>query len=75
MSYLVTNPKDRFSHDEAHMYVVMIFSFWGDMSGKIVKTQIRQPLKEQSNQDLHCLPFLLHLLDSLLYIQTPDLKF
>ena len=43
---------------------VMILSFWTDMSGQTVQTQIRE---EQSDQGLHCLPFRLHRLDSLLY--------
>ena len=45
------------------------------MSGQTVQTQIRllleeqsdQGLEEQSDQGLHCLPFRLHRLDSLLY--------
>ena len=32
-----------------------------------VQTQIRLLLEEQSDQGLHCLPFRLHRLDSLLY--------
>ena len=51
---------------------VMILSFWTDMPGQTVQTQIRllleeQSLEEQSDQGLHCLPFRLHRLDSLLY--------
>ena len=42
----------------------MILSFRTDMSGQIVQTQIRL---EQSDQGLHCLPFCVHLLDSLFY--------
>ena len=37
---------------------------------QIVPTQIRLLLKEQSDQDLHCLPFHLHLLDALLHSKT-----
>ena len=32
-----------------------------------LQTQIRLLLEEQSDQSLHCLPFRLHRLDSLLY--------
>ena len=121
-SYLVGNPEDRFSCDEAHtLYMhflafwstvpksilgcsvlvrilldeisqkehgletncpstitgiscqlflwntVMILSFQTDMPGQTVQTQIRLFLEEQSDQGLHCLPFRLHCLDSLLY--------
>ena len=45
----------------------MILSFWTDRSGQTVQTQIRLLLVEQSDQGLHCLPFRLHHLDSLLY--------
>ena len=37
------------------------------MPGQTVQTQIRLLLEEQSDQGLHCLPFRLHRLDSLLY--------
>ena len=37
------------------------------MPGQTVQTKIRLLLGEQSDQDLHCLPFRLHRLDSLLY--------
>ena len=46
---------------------VMILSFRTDMPGQTVQTQIRLLLEEQSDQGLHCLPFCLHRLDSLLY--------
>ena len=46
---------------------VVILSFWTDMPGQTVQTQIRLLLEEQSDQDLHCLQFHLHHLDSLLY--------
>ena len=46
---------------------VMILSFWTDRSGVTVQTQIRLSLEEKSNKGLHCLQFLLHLLDALLY--------
>ena len=54
----------------------MILSFRTDMPGQTVQTQIRLQtvqtqirllLEEQSDQGLHCLPFRLHRLDSLLY--------
>ena len=41
---------------------VMFLSFRTDRSGQTVQTQIRL-----SDQGLHCLPFRLHRLDSLLY--------
>ena len=46
---------------------VMILSLRTDRSGQTVQTQIRLLLKEQSDQGLHCLPFHVHRLDSLLY--------
>ena len=46
---------------------VMIVSFRTDRPGQTVQTQIRLLLEEQSDQGLHCLPFRLHRLDSLLY--------
>ena len=46
---------------------VIILSFRPDMPGQTVQTQIRLLLEEQSDQGLHCLPFRLHRLDSLLY--------
>ena len=49
---------------------VMILSFRTDMPGQIVQTQIRLLLEEQSDQGLHCLPFHLHRLDSLLYCKA-----
>ena len=45
----------------------MILSFRTDTPGQTVQTQIRLLLEEQSDQCLHCLPFQLHRLDSLLY--------
>ena len=45
--------------------IVMILSFWTDMSGQTVKTQIKQLQRELSDQVLHCLPFHLNLLDTL----------
>ena len=45
----------------------MIPSFRTDMPGQTVQTQIRLLPEEQSDQGLHCLPFRLHRLDSLLY--------
>ena len=46
---------------------VMILSFRTDRPWQTVQTQIRLLLEEQSDQGLHCLPFRLHPLDSLLY--------
>ena len=48
---------------------VIFLSFRIDRPGQTVQTQIRLLLEEQSDQDLHCLPFHLHLFDSLLYVQ------
>ena len=45
----------------------MIRSFLTDRSGQTEQTQIRLLLEEQSDQGLHCLPFHVHLLDTLLY--------
>ena len=55
----VTNEKD--------LDTLMVLSFRTDMPGQTVQTQIRLLLEEQSDQGLHCLPFRLHRLDSLLY--------
>ena len=46
-------------------FTVMILSFRTDMPGQTVQTQIRLLLEEQSDQGLHCLPFHLHHLDSM----------
>ena len=55
---------------------VMILSFWTDRSGQTVQIQIRLLLEEeQSDQGLHCLPFGLHRLDSLLYSSATKFKF
>ena len=54
-------------NEECINITVMILSFRTDMPGQTVQTQIRLLLEEQSDQDLHCLPFRLHGLDSLLY--------
>ena len=67
--------EDRFSHDVAqkiqafkiNLHTVMFLSFRTDMPGQTVQTQIRLLLAELSDQGLHCLPFRLHRLDSLLY--------
>ena len=50
---------------------VIILSFWTDMPGQTVQTQIRQ----QSDQGLHCLQFRLHLLNALLYSKAILFKF
>ena len=54
---------------------VMILSFRTDMPGQTVQTQIRLLLKEQSDQGLHCLPFSLHRMDSLLYVEPHSSNF
>ena len=46
---------------------VVIRSFWTDMPEQTVQTQIRLLQEEQSDLGLHCLPFRLHRLHSLLY--------
>ena len=48
-------------------FTVMILSFRTDRPGQTVQTHIRLLLEEQSDQGLHCLPFRLHHLDSLVY--------
>ena len=48
----------------------MILSFRTDRPGQTVQIQIRLLLEEQSDQRLHCLPFRLHRLDSLLYVRA-----
>ena len=45
----------------------MILSFRTDKPGQTVQIQIRLLLEEQSDQGLHCLPFRLHRLGSLVY--------
>ena len=50
-----------------HEYTIMILSFWSDRSGKIVQTQIRLLLEEQSDQGLHCLLFHSHLFGEIPY--------
>ena len=55
---------ERFMHIRT---TVMILSFRTDRPGQTVQTQIRLLLEEQSDLGLHCLPFRLHRLDSLLY--------
>ena len=52
--------------DHTDAVTVMILSFRTDMSGQTVQTQIRLLLEKQSDQCLHCLPFRLLCLDSLL---------
>ena len=53
---------------------VMILSFRTDRPGQTVQTQIRLLLEEQSDQGLHCLPFRLHRLDSLVYGKATQFK-
>ena len=53
--------------EKPRICTVMILSFRTDRSGQTVQTQIRLLLEEQSDQGLHCLPFRLHRLDSLVY--------
>ena len=56
------------THTHTSLSTVMILSFQTDMPGQTVQTQIRLLLvEEQSDLGLHCLPFCLHRLDSLLY--------
>ena len=54
-----------FRQTQTDNFTIMIVSFRTDIPGQTVQTQIR--LEEQSDQSLHCLPFRLHRLDSLLY--------
>ena len=54
----------------------MILSFRTDIPGQTVQTQIRLLLEEeQSDQCLHCLPFRLHRLDTLLNGTASQFKF
>ena len=53
----------------------MILSFQTDSPGQTVQTQIRLRLEEPSDQGLHCLPFRLHVLDTLLYGKATLFKF
>ena len=48
----------------------MVLSFRTERTGQTVQTQIRLYLEEQSDQDLHCLLFHLHLLEELLHGRT-----
>ena len=52
---------------DSFLITVMILSFRTDRSGQTVQTQIRFLLEDSSDQGLHCLQFLVHLLDALLY--------
>ena len=45
--------------------LAMTLSFWTNMSGQTVQTQIRLLLEEQSDQGLHCLLFHLHYFDKI----------
>ena len=64
-------PVNNYGHDKMVSYpTVMILSFRTDRSGQTVQTQTRLLLEKQSDQGLHCLPFCLHRLDSLLYGRT-----
>ena len=56
-------------------HTVLFLSFRTDRSGQTVQTQIRLLLEEQSDQGLHCLPFRLHRLDSLLCGRATEFKF
>ena len=53
----------------------MILSFRTDTPGQTVQTHIRLLLEEQSDQCLHCLPFRLYRLDSLLCDRATQFKF
>ena len=64
---------ERVMEAQLHIPTVMILSFWTDMAGQTVQTQIR--LLEQSDQGIQCLPFRLHRLDSLLYCRATYFKF
>ena len=62
------SPATKFSIcTEQPLCTVIFLSFRTDRSGQTVQTQIRLLLEEQSDLGLHCLPFLLHRLDTLLY--------
>ena len=55
--------------------LVMLLSLRTDRSEQTVQTQIKLLLEEQSDKGLHCSPFCLHLLDTLLYGKTTLSKF
>ena len=57
------------------LLTVKVLSVETVSSEKTVQTQIRLLLKEQSDQDLHCLPFDLHLLAALLHCKTKLIHF
>ena len=74
-SYLVANPVDMFSPDEAHMtiksfsvydeYYHLIYPNDPKISDRYAWANGADPDQtEQSDQDLHCFPFCLHCLDS-----------
>ena len=58
---------DERENQYSYTSTVMILSFWTDIPWQTVQTQIRLLLEEQSDQGLHCLPFRLNRLDSILY--------
>ena len=75
--FLLRNKNSHFTHNEVWRSslsqsfkistTVMILSFRTDRPRQTVQTQIRLLLEQQSDQGLHCLPFRLHRLDSLVY--------
>ena len=69
----ILSPEEAF--EVLYRGTVRIPRFRTDRSRRTLSTQIRLLLKEQSNQGLHCLPFCLHLLDTLLYGKTTLFKF
>ena len=56
-----------FSFDLLSSYFVLIMHCPTDRSGETVQTKLRQILKEQSDQGLHCLIFHLRHLEALLH--------
>ena len=54
---------------------VMTLTFQLDRSGQTVQTQIRLLLEEQSDQDIHCLLFHLHVFDKKLQVWPLCLNF
>ena len=48
-----------------NVITIMILNFRTDRSGQTVQTQIRLLLEEQSDQDIRCLLFHLHVFDKI----------
>ena len=67
--------KSRLCPSRFFFNTVIIQGFRTDRSGQTVQTQIRLFLEDQSDLGLHCLPFLLHLLNNFLYGKSTFFEF